>query len=190
MPQPLGTSGGHNGYVAADPFLVSLADLRDHRGSRHVVRQAALAEALEADVDSRVPLGALAEVDVVLEAFDGGLSASGKVRSPWQGECRRCLGEIDGELVVEVREIFRRGGGPEEGTYPMSEDHVNLREMVLDSLFGALPVLPLCSEGCLGICPVCGADRNVSPCECSVVGADPRWSVLDLLREGGARPGE
>ena len=83
--------------------------------------------------------------------------------------------------------MFRRGGGADEGTYPMGEDHVNLREMVLDSLFSQLPVLPLCREDCLGICAICGADRNTSPCDCRQNDLDPRWSVLDVLRadEGG-----
>ncbi|HMK98406.1 MAG TPA: DUF177 domain-containing protein [Acidimicrobiales bacterium] len=171
--------------MAHDPFDVALGDLRDRRGARHVVRQGTLFEALVADVDSRAPAGAPAEVDVELESFDGGLCASGTVRSHWQGECRRCLRRVEGELVAEVKEIFRRGGGPDEGTYPMSEDHVNLREMVLDSLFSALPVLPLCRPDCLGICPVCGTDRNTSPCGCGEVELDPRWSVLD---ESGLEP--
>lgn len=123
--------------------------------------------------------------EVVLASFDGGVSATGTVSSVWQGECRRCLKALEGQVVAPVKEIFRRGAEPDEGTYPMGEDQLNLREMVLDSLFGALPVLPLCKEGCLGICPVCGADRNVSPCDCKAPVGDPRWAVLDSLRENG-----
>ncbi len=33
----------------------------------------------------------------------------------------------------------------------MSDDHLNLREMVLDSLFAALPVLPLCRQTAAGL---------------------------------------
>jgi uncharacterized protein len=173
--------------VAVDPFEVALGEFRDLRGARAVVRRGVLAEALVADVDSRVPAGAEAVADVTLEAFDGGVAVSGKVSSAWEGECRRCLCSIDGELVAEVRELFRRGGGEEEGTYPMAEDHLNLREMVLDALFVSLPLLPLCRPDCRGICPVCGADRNIAPCHCEEVQVDPRWSALDVLQtpEGG-----
>ena len=178
-----------------DPFDVGLGDLRDLRGARRVVRRARLAEALVADVDSRVPAGAEAEAEVLLEAFDGGVSVSGQVSSRWEGECRRCLCPVEGAVVTDVREIFRRGGSADEGTYPMTEDRVNLREMVLDSLFSALPVLPLCREDCLGICPRCGADRNVAPCDCRRADVDRRWTALDVLRaEGSGRleeePGE
>jgi uncharacterized protein len=150
-----------------------------------VVRRGVLAEALIADVDSRVPAGSEVEADVTLEAFDGGVAVTGKVSGIWEGECRRCLCRLDGEVVAEVREIFRRGGGEQEGTYAMAEDHVNLRDMVLDALFVSLPLLPLCRPGCLGICAVCGADLNVSPCACGEVRPDPRWSGLDALRTAG-----
>ena len=138
-----------------------------------MVRRGVLAEALVADVDSRAPAGSVAEADVTLEAFDGGVAVSGKVSGTWEGECRRCLCSLDGELVTEVREIFRRGGGEQEGTYPMGEDHVSLRDMVLDALFVALPLLPLCREDCQGICAICGADLNVAPCDCEPVRVDP-----------------
>jgi uncharacterized protein len=182
--------GGHNGTVAIDPFEVALGDLRDLRGARRVVRRSRLAEALVADVDSRVPAGAEVEADVRLEAFDGGVAASGTVCSRWEGECRRCLCSIDGPLVTEVKEIFRRGGGADEGTYRMGEDHVNLREMVLDSLFSALPLLPVCREDCRGICPRCGVDRNVDFCGCAEIEVDLRWSALDVLQLEGRRGGE
>ena len=120
-----------------------------------------------------------------MEAFDGGVAVTGKVSAIWEGECRRCLCSIDGELVAEVRELFRRGGGDEEGTYPMAEDHINLREMVLDALFVSLPLLPLCRTDCLGICAVCGADLNIAPCQCEQVRMGPSWSGLDALRTGG-----
>ncbi len=171
--------------VAVDPFEVALGEFRDLRGARNVVRRATLAEALVADVDSRVPAGSEAVADVALEAFDGGVAVKGTVSGTWEGECRRCLCSTGGEIVVEVRELFRRGGGEQEGTYPMAEDHINLREMVLDALFVALPLLPLCQAECRGICALCGADLNAAPCRCEEVGVDPRWSGLDVLHVSG-----
>jgi uncharacterized protein len=172
------------GRLAADPFDVALGDLRDLRGSRPVLRRATLREALVADVDSRVPAGAEIVADVVIESFDGGVAVTGKLSSVWEGECRRCMVPLDGELVTDVRELFRRGGGEDEGTYPMAADHVNIRDMVSDALFAALPLLPLCREDCRGICPRCGADLNGAPCGCEEVHLDPRWSALEVLVSG------
>ena len=178
-----GQGGAHNGGVTRDPFDVTLGELRSHPRASRVVRRGKLEGALVADVDCRVPAGSEAEAEVELVPFDGGVSVAGKVSAVWEGECRRCLAKLGGSLVAPVREIFRRGGGPDEGTYPMREDVLNLREMVLDSLFAELPVLPLCREDCRGICPTCGTDLNVFPCLCAQTWLDPRWSALDVLSD-------
>jgi uncharacterized protein len=176
--------------MTVDPFDVSVKELRGSRGTRHVVRSGVLTEPLVADVDSRVPAGSEAVADLTLQAFDGGVAVTGTVSTRWQGECRRCLTNVDGEISSEVRELFRRGGGADEGTYEMHDDHLNLREMVLDSLFASLPVLPLCRPDCRGICPRCGTDRNVEECGCEEVEVDPRWSALNVLRSGDGPDGE
>lgn len=170
--------------MTVDPFDVSIRELRDSRGTRHMVRSSVLTEPLVAGVDSRVPAGAEAVADVVLQAFDGGVAVTGTVSTTWEGECRRCLAGVDGRVSAEVRELFRRGGGEHEGSYQMGDAHLNLREMVLDSLFASLPVLPLCRPDCRGICPRCGTDRNTQDCGCEDVEVDPRWSALNALRSG------
>jgi uncharacterized protein len=176
--------------MTVDPFEVSLRELRGSRGTLHTVRSSLLIEPLVADEDSRVPVGAEMVADLTLEAIDGGVAVTGTVSSRWEGECRRCLAGLDGEISSEVRELFLRGGGEDEGTYRMSDDHLNLREMVLDSLFASLPVLPLCRPDCRGICPRCGTDRNLEDCGCAEVGFDPRWSALNVLRSGDDAGGE
>ncbi len=42
----------------------------------------------------------------------------------------------------------------------------------------ALPMKPLCREGCKGLCPVCGGNRNATPCACETRAPDPRWAAL------------
>lgn len=170
------------GAVAYAGLGVALGELAAGGGSCRVVRRARLEEALVADIDSRVPAGAEILVEVQLQAFDGGVSISGTASAVWEGECRRCLAALGGPLVAPVKELFRHGGGPEEGTYAMGEDVLDLSEVVLDCLFAELPVLPLCREDCLGICPSCGADRNQAPCACDRAPvADPVWSALRAL---------
>ncbi|MDR2573479.1 MAG: DUF177 domain-containing protein [Desulfovibrio sp.] len=45
----------------------------------------------------------------------------------------------------------------------------------------ALPLKPLCSRDCKGLCPFCGCDRNTDDCSCGAGRADPRLSVLQGL---------
>src|SRR5205809_123791 len=44
-----------------------------------------------------------------------------------------------------------------------------------------LPLVPLCADDCLGLCPTCGANRNDDPCDCAAQARDPRWDALRAL---------
>jgi uncharacterized protein len=181
--------------MPADPFVVHVARLRRSTGSRwHEVREApydpdgSLRPATEAD--SRVPAGATASCDVVLESFAGGVMVTGTVTSPWAGICRRCAAPVGGRLEVAVRERFvpaRAESGWEatadEEAYPIVDDELDLGPMVREALVLELPLAPLCRPDCLGLCPVCGTDRNREPCSC-VAPPDPRWAILGVLRAG------
>ena len=46
-----------------------------------------------------------------------------------------------------------------------------------------IPMKPLCSDQCAGLCPTCGQNLNQGPCECPKAEIDPRWSeLLKLLK--------
>jgi uncharacterized protein len=126
--------------------------------------------------------GADVEVLIVLASFQGGIMATGEVAAPWHALCRRCAKEVTGLLRVRVAERFSKAAGPEdEEAYPIVEEQIDLSELVRDAIVLDLPLAPLCSDGCLGLCPVCGTDRNVATCGCEPA-VDPRWATLDALR--------
>jgi len=41
---------------------------------------------------------------------------------------------------------------------------LDLSTQVRDELVLAIPFNPLCQEGCKGLCPLCGSNRNVVAC--------------------------
>jgi uncharacterized protein len=43
---------------------------------------------------------------------------------------------------------------------------IDVGEEIRDELLLSIPVSPLCSPTCRGLCAVCGGNRNVSPCDC------------------------
>jgi uncharacterized protein len=139
---------------------------------------------------SEVPSGAEVDIDAVLEVVNGGIVVLGTVTAPWVGECRRCLGEVRGELAVEVREIYEpRTAGEEaelieaeEETYPLMGDQLDLMPLARDAVLLNLPLAPLCRDDCAGLCPTCGWDRNEGQCGCPAEDPDPRWATLDALR--------
>ncbi len=163
------------------PFVVEVGALRRQLGtSRHEQRQGVIA-GLGA-VGVRVPEGTTVDADLTLSSYPGGIMAAGTVTAPWLGECRRCGGPVSGTVVVTVRERFAPPGAiePEDDAYPLAGDQLDLEPLARDAVLLDLPLAPLCSDGCRGLCPRCGQNWNVAPCAC-VPERDPRWSALDAL---------
>jgi DUF177 domain-containing protein len=165
------------------PFRVPVAALRRELGSAERIERSGVIDGLAA-VSVVVPEGAPVTVDVVLSSYPDGLMVAGTVEAPWRGECRRCGGAVEGTVAASVRERFvpeGRTGGDEEA-YLFSDDLVDLEPMARDAVLLELPLAPLCSEDCRGLCPQCGTNWNLSGCDCTRP-VDPRWSALDRLRE-------
>jgi uncharacterized protein len=166
------------------PLTVGVSSLVRRLGTRKAVHRSVPFDDVAISSASVAP-GEDVEVDLELESISNGLVATGELTVPWTGVCRRCLEPVRGEAVTEVREIFERH--PVEGeTYPFSGDVVDLGPMVRDLVLLALPLAPLCEQGCLGPDPddypaTVEGDDDPSPVE----GRDPRWAVLDQLRPAG-----
>ncbi|HWW44844.1 MAG TPA: DUF177 domain-containing protein, partial [Acidimicrobiia bacterium] len=103
------------------PFITDIVALRRHQGHRE--RLAVRAPLADLRVTgSEVPAGRDVDLELVLEAVEGGILVAGEARAPWRGECRRCLGPVEGEVTAEVDELFATDF--EEGeTYPIQGDH-------------------------------------------------------------------
>lgn len=171
--------------------LSVVEDLRQP-GVRRVVRRV-LDLGGTATTAARLAGDGFVDADLVVEAVGDDVVVSGTLRTPWEGACRRCLGEVQGDLEVPVREVFERR--PTEGeTYQLGDGIVDLGPMVREAVLLALPLAPLCSPDCAGPDPerfparpaggadgvadgvADGGDGGESPAR------DPRWAVLDELR--------
>lgn len=58
---------------------------------------------------------------------------------------------------------------------------IDLGQLVREQFYLALPMKPLCSEGCRGLCPHCGANLNQGDCGCRSAWEDPRLAGLKHL---------
>ena len=68
-----------------------------------------------------------------------------------------------------------------------SERQIPLRDLAFEQLQLVIPMKPLCDEGCLGLCPTCGANRLREKCSCEAALIDDRWGVLKGIRDELAR---
>jgi len=176
--------------VSKDPWLIPVTTLRRQPGARREERRSGSIGELSV-VGSVVAEAAEAVAVAVLDSAVGGIEVTAEIRAPWQGECRRCLRPVIGELRCEVRELYRtradqEAADPDEDTYALEGDHLDLRPLVRDALLLELPIAPLCQEDCRGLCPTCGMDLNSGSCGCPST-VDPRWQALDTLLGGSER---
>lgn len=115
---------------------------------------------------------------------------SGTERLP----CSRCLRETEEPVKAQLEEEFfatvdavtgARLPRPEDPEAFVIDDRqtLDLEEPLRQSWMLDLPMQPLCRPDCRGLCPRCGADLNLGPCECAP-GVDERWSALGALKEG------
>ena len=129
--------------------------------------------------------------EVRFQRTNVGVLASGNVDVIVRLQCVRCLEEFDQPLQVPFSEMFLPTievltGHPlppitEEQGFPIdARHHLDLSELLRQQVILTLPDRPLCKEDCAGLCPVCGGNRNVKPCDCEVQ-ADLRWSALAQL---------
>lgn len=139
------------------------------------------------------PLDAQGSVELLGNTL-GEIRVRGHLKVVMETDCDRCLEParfpIDSDFDLFYRpsqpggrpseEIELRAGEAEIGFYEGGGLHLNdiLREYVILSM----PMHPVCSEECRGICPVCGQNRNLRACSCQVKPVDDRWAALKKLQ--------
>ncbi|HWM89060.1 MAG TPA: DUF177 domain-containing protein [Kofleriaceae bacterium] len=146
----------------------------------------------------------VAEVDLYVEGEN--VFARGQLTGSVDVACSRCIGPvhmaIDEPLLVTFMPASRvpdAQSAPDAGevapaeieseadaddldVYPYNGEEIDLEPLLREQVILAVPFAPLCSENCLGLCPVCGIDRNTGTCTCEATPPDPRWSALKNLK--------
>ena len=158
---------------------IPLAAALRHPGNSRPVVEAVALDGLSG-VAAGIAPGAPVAVDVLLERVPEGIVVRGTLAAEWTAACSRCLEPVSGPISVHVDELFELV--PLEGeTYQLEEDVIDLEPMVRDALLLELPLAPLCSPDCEGLCATCGANRNLARCACVTTEIDPRWAALRSL---------
>lgn len=102
------------------------------------------------------------------------------------GFCDRCADEIEKDFSFDVRKIVveQLHNETDDEKYIVVKNRVlDLEELVNEEVSLNLPSKILCRKDCKGLCSQCGANLNVSKCDCKK-DVDPRLSaLLQLLDE-------
>jgi uncharacterized protein len=107
-------------------------------------------------------------------ASRGVLRVTGKIRSSPVLECSRCLENfifaIDTELDIELAPVGSLDAaehelaGGELDTEFYEGDAIEPVDLIKEQLLISIPMVPLHSPECKGLCSVCGTDLNKSEC--------------------------
>ena len=117
-------------------------------------------------------------------------------------ECVRCLESFtrpaDLSFRVVYKELSRRlskepkaagDSEPEEtDCHPVVEQRIELQEMLREQLILSVPMQPLCSEACQGLCQVCGQNLNVQRCGCGEVKVESPFAILQEAFKPSQKP--
>jgi uncharacterized protein len=126
-----------------------------------------------------VPTGSEMSLDLKLESVVEGILVSGEIKAHLVGECSRCLKPIESDEIFEVQELFFYAGKEaDEDAFFVDNETIDLEPVIRDSVVLELPLIPVCSPDCLGLCLVCGFNLNDDPEHSHEAPVDPRWEAL------------
>jgi uncharacterized protein len=169
-----------------------LLDLNKLHGTRDHVERTFQPSAFDPqDSEYRVVAPVALSLDVS-KLGDSAFGVAGRVTTTLEMECSRCVEPfsvpVDTTFDLRYMPLSENTG---EGEREVGEDDLTTayyREGLLDLLdlmreqfVLVLPMKPLCSDDCRGLCPQCGTNVNKMQCDCAPTREDPRLAPLKSL---------
>lgn len=169
---------------AANPLRVELRELGRRAGSMQELERTVPAPADWRVEMVGVPAGGEARLQLRLESVMEGVLVSGRVEVPLVGTCARCLEPFEDTLDLDVQELYAYAGSTTEATSEEDEvrriegEVLDLEPLLRDTVVLALPLAPVCTDDCAGLCADCGQRLDDLPADHHHEVLDPRWAGL------------
>ena len=125
----------------------------------------------------------------------GGAALSARLGATIPLCCSRCLETFSWEVRMDFAwKVLRKSSESDEAgvavdmvedasTLFAPEGKIGLEDLAIEQLYLNLPLKPVCSTACKGLCPTCGSNRNVTDCGCAPEAVDPRLAPLLPFRK-------
>ena len=119
---------------------------------------------------------------------------SGRVQTTLELPCSRCLEPftwpVDAAFDLRYLPQTPSASADEQeiqeddlSTAFYVDDEIDLGQLMREQFLLSLPMKPLCSDACHGLCAVCGTNLNRGSCDCRRDWDDPRLAALRKIRE-------
>ncbi len=147
------------------------------------------------------------DIELKLESVSDGVLATANVRSLATGECTRCLDPVEIDIDENFVELYEYSEDPrivrkrekkmserakakkleeeeldeEDEIRQMDGEDIDLEGPIRDAIILNLPINPLCTPDCPGLCPECGEKWRDLPDDHAHQVTDIRWAGLEGL---------
>jgi uncharacterized protein len=175
-------------------MLLSIQELEVRKIRFDSAYQPGVLDFSSTDIRQTTPLHAVGEAEI-LENSGGQVRVQGRLTVSVEADCDRCLGTAPYSLDEPFDLFYQPSSIIDEDEDEIEIDDktaeigfyngegIELEEILQEQVVLLLPVQRLCSESCLGICPICGKNRNESGCHCTAALTDDRWSGLKQFKK-------
>jgi len=146
------------------------------------------------------------DIELKIESVEEGVLATANVRSVASGECTRCLDPLEIDIDEDFVELYEYAEDPrlirkreknmserakakkqeedeelddELEVRQMDGDDIDLEGPIRDAIILNLPLNPLCTTDCAGLCPECGEKWRDLPEDHAHAVVDIRWAGLE-----------
>lgn len=96
--------------------------------------------------------------------------------------CDRCLADVDKEFFIVIDKELDLTNQNEEKrmdeTDYMVGTNLDVDKLIFGEILVSWPMKVLCKEDCKGICKRCGANLNITECQCQKTEPDPRMAAI------------
>ena len=153
------------------------------------------------------------DIDLRIESVAEGILATATVRTEASGECGRCLDAVYYDVDETFQELYeyvedprqaRKKNKPgkkrpskveeddldEDLVRQMDGELIDLDGPIRDAIILNLPINPLCTPDCPGLCPDCGMKWIELPEDHEHAPADIRWAGLENWSGGNNESGQ
>ncbi len=136
------------------------------------------------------PLGNFSEpivVNIRLEIEDRQIKAFGTISTEVILNCSRCLEsfkyDINTDFAASLMDISLQNEQDlwQDEVVFIEGGTADFSSLIYEIILTQIPLTPLCSTSCKGLCPMCGIDLNNGSCQCQQDNIDPRWEKLKHL---------
>jgi uncharacterized protein len=132
-------------------------------------------------------------IDIWIKKINKRFRFRGSLKSSINMQCARCLLSFKLPVSTTFDLIYAPHQKLSEGEIELKQDDMNisfllqeqidLKDIIREQILLIIPMKPLCSPDCRGLCPECGINLNIQGCNCEKKAVDSRLKPLLKIKE-------